>query len=92
MSSSVVKVARNYQITLPREIRKKCNLKEGDLVNFEIRNSEIVLNPVCVVKKEQAFFFKPGWQDMVKKSEEEIKKGRCRTYRSARLLERDMEK
>jgi len=92
MGSYVVKVARNYQITVPREIREKCNLKEGDLVNFEIRDSEIVLNPVCVVKKEQAFFFKPGWQHMVGKSEEEIKKGRCKTYRNAKLLERDMEK
>ncbi|MBN1445106.1 MAG: AbrB/MazE/SpoVT family DNA-binding domain-containing protein [Candidatus Omnitrophica bacterium] len=92
MSSSVVKVARNYQITLPREIREKCNLKEGDLLNFEIRDSEIVLNPVCVVKKEQAFFFKPDWQDMVKKSEEEIKKGRCKTYRNAKSLERETEK
>jgi len=92
MSSSVVKVARNYQITLPREIREKCNLKEGDLVNFEIRDSEIVLNPVCVVKKDQAFFFKPGWQGMVKKSEEEIKRGSCKTYRSAKMMEKDMEK
>ncbi len=91
MSSSVVKVARNYQITLPREIREKCNLKEGDLVNFEIRDSEIVLNPVCVVKKEQAYFFNPGWQDMVRKSEAEIKKGRYKTYKNARLMERDME-
>ena len=92
MSIVVSKIARHYQVTIPRIIREISGLKEGELVNFEVRNGEIIITPVCVVKKEQAYFFSPKWQKAVKKSEEELKKGHYKVYRSGKGLEKDIEK
>ncbi|WP_338598599.1 AbrB/MazE/SpoVT family DNA-binding domain-containing protein [Sulfolobus tengchongensis] len=37
------KVTRNYQVTIPSEIREKLNIKEGDYVVFELRGDEVVI-------------------------------------------------
>lgn len=92
MSTEVAKIARHYQVTIPLNIRKISRLKEGELVNFEVRNGEIIMSPVCVVKKKQSYFFNEKCQKTIKKSEEEIKKGHYKVYRSGKELEKDIEK
>jgi AbrB family looped-hinge helix DNA binding protein len=42
----VSKVGRRGQITLPRAIRRRFNLQEGDRVAFVSRGEEIVLQPL----------------------------------------------
>ena len=42
----VSKVGRRGQITLPRAIRRRLNLQEGDRVAFVSRGEEIVLQPL----------------------------------------------
>ena len=37
------KVTRNYQVTIPEEVRKKVKLNEGDTVEIEALNSDQVL-------------------------------------------------
>jgi len=39
----VTKVTRNYQITLPAEIRKALGIKEGELLDVELDNDRIVI-------------------------------------------------
>jgi AbrB family looped-hinge helix DNA binding protein len=91
MENILSKVVRNYQITIPSKVRKVLNIKEGDLIKFELRDSEVVLIPVSIVKKEQAYFFTKKWQKAIKKSEEEIKKGKFSVYRSSKELEKELE-
>ena len=91
MMNAITKVVRNYQVTIPSKIRKVLNLEEGDLIRFEVRNNEVVIIPVCVGKKEQAYFFTKKWQQAVKKSEQEIKKGNYSTYHSSKELKQDLE-
>lgn len=92
MTTAVSKIARHYQVTIPRIIRKISGLKEGEMVNFEVREGEIVITPVCMIKKDQAYFFSDRWQKAVKRSEDELEKGQYKTYRSGRELEKDIEK
>ena len=40
---SITKVTRNYQITIPAEIRKTLGLKEGDLLEVRLEGDKIVL-------------------------------------------------
>ena len=40
---SVTKVTRNYQITIPAEIRKALGIREGDLLEVRIEGDRIVL-------------------------------------------------
>ncbi len=39
----VTKVTRNYQITLPAEIRKALGIKEGELLDVELEGDKIVI-------------------------------------------------
>ncbi|NJE05140.1 AbrB/MazE/SpoVT family DNA-binding domain-containing protein [Thermococcus sp. M36] len=39
----VTKVTRNYQITIPAEIRKALGIKEGEYLSVELRGDEIVI-------------------------------------------------
>ncbi|MEO2152328.1 MAG: AbrB/MazE/SpoVT family DNA-binding domain-containing protein [Thermococcus sp.] len=40
---SVTKVTRNYQITIPAEIRKALGIREGELLEVRIEGDKIVL-------------------------------------------------
>ncbi|BAD86450.1 transcription regulator, SpoVT/AbrB family [Thermococcus kodakarensis KOD1] len=39
----LTKVTRNYQITIPAEIRKALGIKEGEYLDVELRGDEIVI-------------------------------------------------
>ena len=39
----VTKVTRNYQITLPAEIRKALRIREGELLDVELEGDKIVI-------------------------------------------------
>ncbi len=39
----LVKVTRNYQVTIPSEIRKRLNIKEGEYLRVEVEGDKIVL-------------------------------------------------
>lgn len=50
----LVKVVRNGQITLPKELRKKLDIEEGDLLEVELEKGGFVIRPKAVVDKELA--------------------------------------
>lgn len=50
-TASVVRVGRNFQITIPAEIRKFVPLSEGDFVETSTENGQIVFTPVVLIKK-----------------------------------------
>ena len=37
------KITRNYQITIPKRIREKMKLKQGDILAFYMENGKIVI-------------------------------------------------
>ena len=48
------KVLRSGQITFPKEVRDKLSLKEGDIVDFEIRDAMVIMRPKVLVDKAEA--------------------------------------
>lgn len=52
---SLVKVRRAAQITLPGDIRKALNVEEGDYLEAEIVEGGVLLRPVAVIDKAQAW-------------------------------------
>ncbi|MCL5773129.1 MAG: AbrB/MazE/SpoVT family DNA-binding domain-containing protein [Firmicutes bacterium] len=75
-----VKVRTKYQVTIPEVIRKKISLKIGSRVEVTARGSEIVIRPVVEIPKDQAWFWKPEWQEMEKRASEDEKKGKTKTF------------
>ncbi len=43
---AVSKVTRNYQVTVPREVREVANIKEGDTLLFVKEDGDIVLRKI----------------------------------------------
>ncbi len=52
---AVVKVKRFAQVTLPADLRKRFNLAEGDYLEAQAVNEGILLKPVAVMEREQAW-------------------------------------
>lgn len=45
----LIKVRRNYQLTIPRALRKKLGLAVGDYVQAEVEGGRIVICPARVI-------------------------------------------
>ena len=52
------KVLRSGQVTFPKEVRESLNLKEGDIVDFEIQGSAVVIRPKVMIDKGKAEVWK----------------------------------
>ena len=52
------RVLRSGQVTFPKEVRESLNLKEGDIVDFQIKGSEVVIRPKVMIDKGKAEVWK----------------------------------
>ncbi len=52
------RVLRSGQVTFPKEVRESLNLKEGDIVDFEIKGSVVVIRPKIMIDKGKAEVWK----------------------------------
>jgi AbrB family looped-hinge helix DNA binding protein len=72
---ALMKIRKNYQITLPRDLRSKFNLAEGDYVEAETKDGFIVLRPVKLIQPDQEYFHTREWQEKEAEVDEEIRRG-----------------
>ena len=49
-----VKVLRGGQITMPKELRKVLEIKEGDILEVQMEKNKVVLKPKILMDKDQA--------------------------------------
>ena len=69
------KITRNYQVSIPKNIRDALGLQEGDYVEFEERDGEIVMVPKRLIDADQAWFWTPEWQAGEREVEDDLKAG-----------------
>ena len=67
----VVKVTRNYQITIPAGIRERIGIREGDYVEVEVEGEKIVIRRVGDRRKRVRL----GKKLSVEEIEESIERG-----------------
>ncbi len=72
----VIKLRGRSQITLPAEIVKKLNIRTGDNLEVTLDGDRIIVTPVLVIERSQAWFWSKGWQDKEREVEEDIKAGK----------------
>ena len=83
------KLGQNYQVAIPKdqqyfytpEWKEEEREASGDIEEARITKT-----------KNLNELFNEKWQKAIKKSEEEIKKGHYKVYRSSKELEKDIEK
>jgi antitoxin MazE len=79
----LVDFKQKSQITIPKELVKKLNLKVGDKFDAQVKDGKLVLTPVIIVPKEQGWYYSAEWQEKEKKVDQQIKEGEiscCREY------------
>ena len=72
----LVKVKKNYQITIPQNLRRIFRLVVGDYVEMGIKDDALVIRPVKVVHPDQAYFFTKEWQEKEAEADQDIAEGK----------------
>ena len=82
--SELIQVRKKAQLTLPLSVRKKLGVEEGDYMDVQVRDGEIVLKVKKLVDKDQAWFWTKRWQQGEKEAEEDIRTGRVHSFPDAK--------
>lgn len=80
---SLVKVKSKYQIVIPEDVRKRLKVEIGDTLEIEERDGVLVVKPVMVIEKSQAYFWTKEWQEMEKEAEEAKRKRKFKDFKKA---------
>jgi AbrB family looped-hinge helix DNA binding protein len=82
---ALVRVTRNFQVSIPKKVRDTLGLQEGDFIEVTERDGAIVMLPKKLVDADQAWFWSREWQRGERQAESDIRAGRvsgpCRTAR-----------
>jgi len=68
----LVDLKQKSQVTIPKEIVKKMNLKVGDKLEVIEQDGKLIITPVIIVPKDQAWYYTDKWQSMEKTVDEQI--------------------
>ena len=71
---SLSKITRNYQITIPVNIRKSLKLKVGHMVDFDVKDNKIILSLKKIIDEDQSWFWTEEWQKGEKEVTESLRK------------------
>jgi AbrB family looped-hinge helix DNA binding protein len=82
----LVRLRDRGQVTLPRSVRAKLHIEEGSLILIKVVDNAIVLVPQETVDKEQSWFWQERWQKLEAEAEEDIRKGRVKSFDSVEEL------
>jgi len=50
---ALVRVKGKYQVTIPKEVRRKLGLRVGDYLEVEVQGSTILLKPKALLDKDE---------------------------------------
>ncbi len=78
---SLVKVKNKYQVVIPEDVRKKLKVEIGDTLEIEEKDGVLVIKPVLVIDKSQAYFWTDEWQKGEREASEAKKKGKFRDFK-----------
>ena len=84
------KISDRFQVALPSEAAESCGCHIGDYVDVFVKRGVIILKPVAIIAKDQEYFYTKEWQEKVKRSEEDYKKGRSKSFQDADSLIHDL--
>jgi antitoxin PrlF len=71
------------QLTLPDDVRRAANLKEGDLIEAEVSESgEVILRPLATIDRSQAWFWTTEWQAGEREATEQAQRGEGEVFKT----------
>ncbi len=89
---ATTKVTRNFQVTIPAEIRKALSIQIGTLVDFVVEKGALVIRPKRLIDDDQAWFWTKEWQKGEKEAERSIRKGDVIKFSNVQEMKKHFEK
>lgn len=86
----LVDFKQKSQVTIPKKLVEKLNLKEGDKISIEEEEGKLILTPVAVIPKDQLWFYTPEWQVGEKEVDKQIKEGKIHATKTLDKLLKDL--
>ena len=90
-TEELVRLRARGQVTLPGFVREKLHLEAGSLVLLKIVDETLVLVPQETIDKDQSWFWRERWQKLEAEAEEDIRRGRTKSFDSVKELFDEME-
>jgi AbrB family looped-hinge helix DNA binding protein len=78
----LVNLKSKSQVTIPKPIVEQLNLKPGDKLEFTMEEDRIIIKPVVIIDRAQAWFYTSEWQESEKKVDRQIKEGKIHSAES----------
>lgn len=78
----LVNLKSKSQVTIPKPIVEQLNLKPGDKLEFTMEEDRIIIKPVVIIDRAQAWFYTSEWQEGEKKVDRQIKEGKIHSAES----------
>jgi len=91
MVEIITQIREKSQITIPKDLIKKLNLKTGDNIDIDIENGMIIIKPVVIIPKAQAWFWSKEWQQGESQAEKDIENGQVKRFNSTQELFEDLD-
>lgn len=86
----LVEFKQKSQVTIPKDLVRKLNLKVGDKLDIDIKDGKLVITPVVIIPKDQGWYYTPEWQAMEKEADKQLKEGRINVAESKEELYKDL--
>ena len=72
MSAGYIEVRTRNQVTLPKAVATKLQIREGDLLEYNIEDGKIIITPQALIPKQQTWFWSKAWQQGEKEVQKEL--------------------
>jgi antitoxin MazE len=82
----LVEFKQKSQVTIPIDFVKMLDLKAGDKLDVEVKEGKLVITPVIIIPKSQAWYYSPEWQAMEHEVDRQIKEEKIHTVDSKEQL------
>ncbi|MGE4273407.1 MAG: AbrB/MazE/SpoVT family DNA-binding domain-containing protein [Desulfitobacterium sp.] len=86
----LTEIRSRSQITIPSQIIKKLNLKQGDTLEVDVDGDQIILRPVVTIPKDQAYFWTKEWQAEERQVQSDIEDDKIKSAKSKDELFKDL--
>ncbi|MCE5314619.1 MAG: AbrB/MazE/SpoVT family DNA-binding domain-containing protein [Armatimonadota bacterium] len=78
----LLKLRKNAQLTLPAHVRKSVHLEDGDVLDCEVHDGQIVLTPKKIIDKRDAWFWTSEWQQAEAQAQKDMQEGNVQEFDS----------
>jgi len=86
----LVQIREKAQITLPSQVRKALDVKEGDYLEVTVEGNRIVLVPQILIEKAPPVTLSKKGEQVLKEALGEVKEGKTKEFQEIEELIEDL--